>query len=161
MGLSGVDEDIALGRPGRTIRLLAVAVVLALTAVGTVWGQDSAFPVGPFRMYATRSGPDTVVKSTRIDGVNTLGDRIPIDDSETGLRRAEIEGQLPRFVADPALLGLIAESYARRNPDRVPLVRVEVVVRRDDLRGGVRTGEFTDTVTAAWDADPAAVDPAS
>lgn len=161
MGVWGLDEDTVLDRPGRTVRLLAAAVVLALAAVGTVWGQDSAFPVGPFRMYATRSGPDTVVKSTRVDGVNALGDRIPIDDSQTGLRRAEIEGQLPRFVADPSLLALIAESYARRNPERPPLVRIEVVVRRDDLRGGVRTREFSDTVTAAWDADPAAVDPAS
>ncbi|CAN5871568.1 hypothetical protein BH18ACT7_BH18ACT7_11410 [soil metagenome] len=157
----GVDRDSTLGQPGRTVRLLAAAVVLALTAVGTVWAQDSAFPVGPFRMYSTRSGPDTVVKSNRVDGVNALGDRIPIDDSETGLRRAEIEGQLGRLVADPTLLALIAESYARRNPDRPPLTRVEIVVRRDDLRGGVRTGEFTDTVTAAWDAEPVAAEPVS
>lgn len=153
MTVSGVEPDTRLGARGRAVRLLAAATVLALLFVGTVWGQDSAFPVGPFRMYATRSGPDTVVKSTRVDGVNVAGHRIRIDDSETGLRRAEIEGQIDRFVADPSLLALIAASYARRNPDRLPLVRVEVVVRRFELRGGAQTGAYTDTVTAFWDAD--------
>lgn len=155
MSVPGVDPAARLSTRGRTIRLVAAAVVLALTTVGTVWGQDSAFPVGPFRMYSTRSGLDVPVSSTRIDGLNSAGARIPIDDSETGLRRAEIEGQLDRLVADPSLLELIADSYARRNPHKPPLSRVEIVVRRYELRAGARTGNHTDTVLAAWDAGPA------
>lgn len=150
------DESVAgLGTRGRTIRLLAAAVVLALTLVGTVWGQDTAFPVGPFRMYATRDGLDAPVSSTRVDGVNLAGTRVAIDDSETGLRRAEIEGQIRRLIADPSLLGLIADAYARRNPSKPPLSRMEVVVRRYELRDGARTGDYTETVLAAWDVEPA------
>lgn len=160
MSVPGDERALALGTTGRAIRLLAAAIVLALATVGTVWGQDSAFPVGPFRMYATRSGPDAPVSSTRIDGVDVNGVRIPIDDSETGLRRAEIEGQLGRLVADPPLLALIADSYTLRNPDKVPLARIEIVVRRYELRAGQRTGRYTETVLAAWDAAPAG-EPAS
>ncbi|MBA2553838.1 MAG: hypothetical protein H0V10_09120 [Geodermatophilaceae bacterium] len=154
MGDSSSDTVVGLGTRGRAIRLLAAAIVLALTLVGTVWGQDTAFPVGPFRMYATRDGLDAPVSSTRVDGVNTAGVHIAIDDSETGLRRAEIEGQIRRLIADPSLLGLIADAYAARNPHKLPLSRMEVVVRRYELRDGARTGDYTETVLAAWDADP-------
>ena len=152
MAVPGVDREdtIRLGTAGRAIRLGAAALVLALTAVGTVWGQDSAFPVGPFRMYSTRNSPDAPVSSTRVDGVTTTGERIPIRDESTGLRRAEIEGQTARLIADESLLGLVAESYARRNPDLPPLRRVEIVVRRYELRDGLQTGSYTDTLLASW-----------
>lgn len=155
MTVPGTVRDSGLGTTGRAVRLVAVAVVLALATVGTVWGQDSAFPMGPFRMYATRSEPDGPVSSTRVDGVTPAGVRVPISDAETGLRRAEIEGQTQRLIDDPRLLELVAESFARRNPDRVPLTRIEIVVRRYDLRAGVRTGGYTDTLLAVWAADPA------
>ncbi len=151
---SSGESVVGLGTAGRTVRLMAAAVVLSLTLVGTVWGQDTAFPFGPFRMYATRDGLDAPVSSTRVDGVNVEGERVAIDDSETGLRRAEIEGQIRRLIADPELLGLVADAYARRNPNKEPLSRMEVVVRRYELRAGARTGGYTETVLAAWDAEP-------
>ncbi|MBA2389863.1 MAG: hypothetical protein H0V67_06355 [Geodermatophilaceae bacterium] len=159
MRVAATDRDTTLGTTGRAVRLLAAAVVLVLATAGTVWGQDSAFPFGPFRMYSTRSGTDVPVNSTRIDAITAAGVRGPIADADTGLRRAEIEGQLPRLIADPSLLELIAQSYVRRNPDRPPLIRIEIVVRRYELRAGAATGQYSDTVLAAWDADDTTPEP--
>ena len=41
-------------------------VVLGLLLAGTVWGDDDAFPFGPFRMYSTRNDPNAPVISTRV-----------------------------------------------------------------------------------------------
>lgn len=141
---------VHVGARGRAVRLAAALLVLALSTTGAIWGNDDAFPAGPFRMYSTRAGLDAPVNSTRIEGVDATGHRLAITDVATGLRRAEIEGQTGRFIADPALLGLVAASYARRNPDLAPLTRVEVIRRGYVLRGGQRTGDYDDTVLAAW-----------
>lgn len=147
------DQEVRrLGGSARLVRLVATLVVLGLLTAGTVRGFDDAFPMGPFRMYSTRADLDAPVQSTRVEGVDRSGVRFSITDTATGLRRAEIEGQTGRFVADPALLALIADSYARRNPDRPPLVAVEVIVRRYELRSGRQTGAYTETVLAAWPA---------
>jgi hypothetical protein len=68
-----------------------------------------------------------------------------------------LEGQLPRLVAEPELLTLLAESYATRHPAADPLVEVRVVQRRYELEGGRRTGEATDRVLV--DRDLADTDP--
>ncbi len=84
-------------------------------------------------------------------GVTAAGEEVRLSGGEVGLRRAEFEGQLPRLVDDPELLGLVAESYEDRHPGGPDLVRVEVVQRRFELAGGQRTGAFTDDVLVAYD----------
>jgi hypothetical protein len=39
-----------------------------------------------------------------------------LGEKETGLRRAEVEGQQDLFVADPSRLLEVAAAYHRRNP---------------------------------------------
>jgi hypothetical protein len=68
-----------------------------------------------------------------------------------GLRRAEFEGQLPRIEAHPELLGLLADSYAEKNPDAEDLVEVQVVQRHFELSGGQQTGAFDDRVIVEFD----------
>ncbi|MCZ2816451.1 hypothetical protein [Modestobacter sp. VKM Ac-2984] len=131
---------------GRRARLAAAATVLALLLGGTVWGDDDTFPFGPFRMYSTRANPDTPVVSTRVVGLTAAGEEVRLSGGEVGLRRAEFEGQLPRIHEDPALLGLLAASYAERNPDAEELVEVQVVQRRVELEDGQRTGASSDRV---------------
>jgi hypothetical protein len=131
---------------GRRARLAAAAIVLALLLAGTVWGNDDSFPFGPFRMYSTRANPDTPVVSTRVVGLTATGEEVRLSGGEVGLRRAEFEGQLPRIHEDPSLLGLLADSYAERNPAAEELVEVQVVQRRIDLEDGQRTGDVTDRV---------------
>lgn len=151
---AGVGAESRLGTAGRAARLVATTVVAVLITSGAIWGDDEAFPFGPFRMYSTRAGPEAPVNSTRVEGVDATGERRSVSSAATGLRRAEIEGQTPDFIADPELLGLVAVSYAGRNPDRPPLVRVEVINRAYELRNGLRTGAYEDEIIVVWTEDP-------
>lgn len=145
----GVVEN-RVSRPGRTWRLTSAAAVLALLVAGTLFGQDSSFPVGPFRMFSTRDDPNGTVSTTELEGRTATGDDVRITGTETGLRRAEVEGQLDRFVRDPALLRTVADAYSDVYPGR-ELVRIEVVRRSYPLRDGRATGEERVTVLASWD----------
>ena len=137
------------GRPLSELVLAQQAaelVILALLLAGTVWGDDDAFPFGPFRMYSTRNDPNAPVISTRAVGVTAAGEEIKLSGGQVGLRRAEFEGQIPRIEAHPELLGLLADSWAEKNPDAEELVEVQVVQRRFELRDGTRTGAYDDIV---------------
>jgi hypothetical protein len=147
------DEVVRLTPSGRVSRLVATAVVLALLLAGTVWGTDDSFPFGPFRMYSTRADPDAPVISTRVVGLTGAGVEVRLSGGQVGLRRAEFEGQIARVTDDPELLGLLAESYAERNPDAPELVEVQVVQRHFELRNGTRTGAYEDVVAVELDLD--------
>ncbi len=143
---TGEPGVLTLSPTGRRVRLAATAVVLALLLGGTLWGNDSEFPFGPFRMYSTRADPDRPVVSTSVVGVTADGDEVRLSGGEVGLRRAEFEGQLDRIVEDPRLLGLLADSYAEANPSAPELLSVQVVQRRFELVDGVQTGDYEDRV---------------
>ncbi|HEY9391343.1 MAG TPA: hypothetical protein VIR27_16460 [Mycobacteriales bacterium] len=138
-----------LGRFASAWRLVATGLGLALVFTGTVWGQDDDFPFGPFRMYSTRDSPNAPVVTTQIEATTVSGRHLTISGPATGLRRAEVEGQLGRFVAEPALLGSLAQAYQRLHPDN-PLARVEIVRRDHPLRQGRATGAERTTVLASW-----------
>ncbi len=144
-------EVVGLSPTGRRARFAGAALVLVLLLGGSLWGNDSEFPFGPFRMYSTRAAPDAPVVSTRVVGVTVAGAEVRLSGGEVGLRRAEFEGQLPRLVADPALLGLVAQTYEAQHPGDPALVRVEVVQRRLELRDGQSTGAYTDDVLVSYD----------
>jgi hypothetical protein len=149
-------EVVRQGATGRRVRLAVSAVVLALLLAGTLVGTDDDFPFGPFRMYSTRADPDAPVVSTRVVGLTALGEEVRLSGGEVGLRRAEFEGQLPRIVDHPQLLGLLAHSYAERHPDTEDLVEVQVVQRRFALAGGQRTGPWSDDVLVSYDLEDGA-----
>jgi hypothetical protein len=144
-----VSSESTLSPTGKVIRLSLVVAVLALTLFGTLHGQDDWFPFGPFRMYSTRDNPDAPVKSTLMQGITPAGQRITINGTETGLRRAEVEGQLGRFERDPALLATIADAYQRRHSGR-KLSAIEIVVRDYGLHGGAANGSYTQKLLARW-----------
>jgi len=144
-------EVVRLNPAGHAARLAAALVVLALILAGTVWGDDDAFPFGPFRMYSTRADPDQPVISTRVVGLTAAGEEIRLSGGQVGLRRAEFEGQIPRIEAHPELLGLLADSYAAKHPDAEELVEVQVVQRRIELADGQPTGEVSDAVVVDYD----------
>lgn len=145
------EPEIArLSARPRLIRLGVAGAVLALTLVGTVVGNDNAFPFGPPRMYATRADPNTPVSSTRVVGLTTTDDEVALSGGEVGLRRAEFEGQVPRLVDNPELLGLLADTYAAHHPDAPDLVAVAIIVRRYELRDGQRTGAYSDDVLITY-----------
>jgi hypothetical protein len=135
---------------GRRVRLAVTALAFGLLLTGTALGQDDAFPFGPFRMYATRDDPEGLVVSTRVEAVDRTGRVLVVPDSATGLRRAEIEGQIRRFRADPGLLAQISLAHDRLHPRQASYDVVRVVERRYRLHDSRPTGEQTEQVVAEW-----------
>lgn len=134
----------------RRARLGVTAVVAGLVLAGTFAGQDDDFPFGPFRMYATRDAPDGVVSGARVEAVDANGRVLVVPDSATGLRRAEIEGQAGRLVADPALLGEVSRAHDRLHPSEPAYDVVRVVVSSTVLRDSRPTGATHERVVATW-----------
>jgi hypothetical protein len=132
------------------VRLAATLLGAVLVLAGTLIGTDDDFPFGPFRMYSTTDRLDAPVADTRMDAVDTTGRRRVLTDADTGIRRAEIEGQLDRFAADPALLSVVARAYRRHRPTAAPLTEISVIIRWHDLRHGRPTGSFHDQTLVVW-----------
>jgi hypothetical protein len=145
-GSTSVDP---VGRAWRLVRLGAVVVVLLLTISGTLFGQDDDFPFGPFRMYSTTDDPDKPIVEILIFATDAKGARFELNENNSGVRRAEVEGQLEKFVQDRSLEAAMAVAWDERNPGD-PLDRIEIVRRSHELRDGSPTGEITDTVLATW-----------
>lgn len=134
----------------RRARTAGTLVVGALLLAGTLVGQDDAFPFGPFRMYSTRDAPDGVVSSARVEAVDARGRVLVVPDAASGLRRAEIEGQTGRLVADPGLLGQVSLAHSRLHPDQPVYDVVRVVVTDTVLRDSRPTRTLSERVVASW-----------
>ncbi|BCJ36835.1 hypothetical protein Athai_43380 [Actinocatenispora thailandica] len=154
---AGADDEVPDDPPvrrlaprGRWIRVAVALAGAALLLVGTLAGQDDDFPFGPFRMYATADKLNAPVHDTRLHAVDAAGRQLRLTDEQTGFRRAELEGQLPRIRRHPELLGAIATAYHRRQPGAPRLVRIDVVVRLLALRDGRPTGSYTERTEATW-----------
>lgn len=141
---------VALSTQGIAVRLLATAVAGALLLAGTIWGDDDHFPFGPFRMYSTTADPDAPTRDTRLEATDAEGRIVTLTEANSGLRRAELEGQLPRLQAEPQLLAAVAAGYAARNPDAPPLREIRVVIRWHDVKRFRPTGTWTDEVVVSW-----------
>jgi hypothetical protein len=135
---------------GRWIRVVFTGLAALLLLAGTVRGQDDDFPFGPFRMYSTAPGPDAAAKDTRVEGVDVAGQVVALTENNSGIRRAEIEGQQAAYVADPARLREVADAYAERNPAAPALREVRLVIRWHGVRHSRPTGTWTDQVIADW-----------
>jgi hypothetical protein len=139
-----------LTQTGRRVRLAATAVVAVLLLLGTFVGQDDAFPFGPFRMYSTRDDPDGLVVSTRVEVVDSTGRVVVVPDTATGMRRAEIEGQVGRFRSNPALLAALSRAHDRLHPHEPAYEQVRVVEKRYQLHDSRPSGVATERVVATW-----------
>lgn len=92
-------------------------VLIAAQVVDT----DDYFPLGSLSQYGAPKDLNGVVRSVYLeaqypgeDDPRVLG----LSHASTGVARGEIEGQLGRFVDDPALLQSIADAYARLRPEQ-------------------------------------------
>jgi hypothetical protein len=135
---------------GRAIRVLITLLGGALLLAGTLWGSDDYFPFGPFRMYAVANPPNDRVFVTRIEGLDSTGGVVALTESNTGIRRAEIEGQQDRYRAEPALLREVADAYANRNPAAPELVEVRLVIRSYVIRDSRPTGSYSEEMVVRW-----------
>ena len=138
---------------GRGLRLVATAAVLLTLLAGSAWGEDDHFPFGPFRMFSRTTKSTGRVTAARIEAVTADGEVVTIGHERFGLRRAEVEGQLPRFEDDPELLRHLADAYDEFNPDGVELVGLRLVNDITRLADGRVTSRET-RVVAEWAARP-------
>jgi len=145
-----VTTGTVLDERGRRARTALTVAVAGLVLAGTFVGQDDDFPFGPFRMYSTRDDPDGTVVSTRVEAVDRTGTVRAVDERSTGLRRAEVEGQVARFRARPELLGALAAAHRRLRPHEPPFVELRVVEQAYALRDSRPTGGSTERVVARW-----------
>jgi hypothetical protein len=118
--------------------------------VGTLWGTDDDFPFGPFRMYSTAPDPNGAAKDTRVEGVDVNGRTVGLTEANSGIRRAEIEGQQGAYVSDPSRLSQVAAAYAEHTPAAPPLRSVRIVIRWHGVKHSRPTGTWTDQVVAEW-----------
>lgn len=135
---------------GRWLRLGATVVAAGLLLAGTLWGEDDHFPFGPFKMYASAVDPDAPTEDTRVEVVDVHGAVVLVTRQNSGIRRAEFEGQLGRFQEDPALLQVVADAYRSQNPDAPALREIRIVVRWHEVRDFEVTGVWEDEVVARW-----------
>jgi hypothetical protein len=80
-------------------------------------------------MYSSRARSNGTVRTVAVEAVDESGADVRVLGGDVGLRHAELEGQLPRFRADPALLASVADAYAAVHPDRPRLVEVRLEQR--------------------------------
>ncbi len=135
---------------GRAVRFGVTGVVVALALAGTVVGTDDDFPFGPFSMYAGVNPPDEPAPDTRVELVGPDGAPVPLTERNSGIRRAEIEGQQGQFRADPSRLSRVADAYRERNPGTARPVEVRIVVRWHEIRASRPTGRWHDETIVSW-----------
>lgn len=132
------------------MRIGFTLVLTVLVFYGTLWGDDADFPVGPFRMYSTSRELNEPVADTQMYAVNSAGEEFRFVESLTGMRRAELEGQLEKFEADPDRMAYLAEAYERRYPDRPDVEEIRIVIEWIEIENGLPTGESTSEEVVSW-----------
>ena len=141
-----------LSRAGRIGRLLASAAAGVAILYGTVTGAEKMFPAGPMTQYAFYVAPNGRVDSIQVFADTTAGTHVPVhlSPSGVGIKRADIEIQLPAIERDPSLLRTIAVAQRRLHPDQPQYVRLYVVDTMIPLRDRVPQASRT-AVLVTWD----------
>jgi hypothetical protein len=135
---------------GRVVRLVAGGLLVLGLVAGSLFGDDKHFPFGPMRMFSTTDRLDQPVKSLRVEAVDVTGRRFVLTQGRSGMRRAEVEGQVGRMRRDPSLVGALATAYHRRRPRAPRLTEIDIIVRDIALHGGKPTGRYTDDTILTW-----------
>ena len=119
----------SLSKRGRTLRLIATAGAAGAICYGTVGGAEKMFPAGPMTQYAFYVAPNGQVDSIQVFADTTAGTYVPVHLSPSGIgvKRADIEIQLPAIERDPSLLRALAVAQRRLHPDQPQYVRLYVV----------------------------------
>ena len=125
----------------------AVLVAGTLLVIwGSVFGTDNAWPFGPMSQFAFRAGPNDGIHSVFLQVRNTEGRVfvVPLSPGQVGTGRAEVEGQMTRIRANPALLRDLAQSYHRIHPKEPPLEQLWLRDRITEFHQGRKVGERID-----------------
>ncbi len=131
-----------LGPAARAWRIVALIAGVVLAAQGTLVGNDVEWPFAPMSQFAFRSGRNDVVHSTFVQALTPAGRfvRVSLSPRSVGMARAEVEGQLPNFERNPALLSSLAAAYQRLHPGVPPMTQWYLCDRVTVLRDGRPAG---------------------
>ncbi len=146
-------SDVTAGVPtlrARRWRTLAAVGIVGMVIVGSLFLSDHAWPFAPFRMFAHANKLDGLVYAVGFRAETADGDEIRLDGLDFGLRRAEVEGNLPDMLDDPAMLAVLAETYNERHPND-PIVRLEMIHHGRVIEGGYPTESYKKTLQV-WEA---------
>src|SRR3954465_10784836 len=140
----------SLSRAQLTWRVVVAALVVGLVAHGSLLGDDRQWPFAPMSQFAFAVSPEGDIRSNYIEADTTAGTtgRVPLGAAGVGLGRAEVEGQLGRFVTDPALLGSIARAAAALHPTWPRYVRLRLLQQVTLLDDGQVTSSFIKQLAA-------------
>jgi hypothetical protein len=108
--------------------------------------------------YAFSVRNDGVINSLTMDALTVDGEvvRVPLSKEMIGIERAEIEGQAPRIIAEPALLQDVAVLHRRR----LPRESAYVTIWLRNTSTHIPTGDTTTSTLATWQVrDPLAPRP--
>ena len=132
-------EVSRLSPVSRAWRLGATAAVLGALLLASAWGSNDDFPLGPmtqFAFYIPSDGGTINAQWLEADTADGRHVAVPTDAQHSGLKRAEVEGQIARFVRDPALLQDIADAQRRLRPGESPYTRIYLIKQIKTLRDG-------------------------
>ena len=144
---------LRLGPRSRLWRSLTGAAVVGALFYASAYGGNDAFPLGPMTQFAFSVKDDGgVIGSYWLEADTADGRHIELsrDAVGTGLKRAEIEGQMSRIVRDPSLLQGVAEGQRRLHPDEPALTRIYVVRENKTLKKGKVVSTTRDN-RVVWD----------
>lgn len=153
--LVSTSQPVArLSRWSTAWRLGVAAVGLVALLHGTLRDSDDYFPFGSMAQYATAHDLDGQTRSTYIladTESGRTGVRVPLNATGTGIGRAEVEGQLPRFIDDPSLMQVIADAYRAIHPGRDQYTHMYLMRDTYQLRDGYIVGEPQTDQLAEWE----------
>lgn len=134
-------------------RLVVAGLGLLALVHGTLRDSDDFFPFGSMAQYASAHDLDGTTRSTYIDADTVSGERVrvPLNATGTGIGRAEVEGQLGKFIEDPALMQVIADAYRDLHPDRDQYTHMYLMRAIYQLRDGYVVGEAERKLLAEWE----------
>lgn len=130
---------LRLGRRARLWRSAAGTALAGALLYTSAFGSNDAFPLGPMTQFAFSVKDDGgTISSYWLEADTADGRHIELsrDAVGTGMKRAEIEGQMSRIVRDPSLLQGIADGQRRLHPDEPRLTRIYVVQEVKTLKHG-------------------------
>ncbi|MWA06426.1 hypothetical protein F8568_039995 [Actinomadura sp. LD22] len=130
---------LRLSARARFWRSLTGAAFVAALLFTSAFGSNDDFPIGPMTQFAFSVKNDGgTIGSFWLEADTAEGRHVELsrDAVGTGMKRAEIEGQMDRIVHDPSLLQGIAEGQHRLHPGGPRLTRIYVVEEIKKLQHG-------------------------
>ncbi|MFA1544091.1 hypothetical protein [Actinomadura monticuli] len=144
---------LRLGPRARLWRSFAGAAAVGALCYTSAYGSNDDFPLGPMTQFAFSVKDDGgAISSYWLEADTAAGTHVALsfDAVGTGMKRAEIEGQMPRIVRDPSLLQGIADGQRRLHPSEPRLTRIYVVQEIKKLKHGKVVSTFKQN-RVVWD----------